>query len=75
MRAVEDSNWLGYMLVKESFTDKFRRIRKSVVYLRRLVTTGGACFAEGLYPSAKAQKPSAKALPRAALGKDPSGNF
>ena len=37
MRAVEDSNWLGYMLVKESFTDKFRRIRKSFVYLRRLV--------------------------------------
>jgi hypothetical protein len=38
-------------------------------------TTGLACFAEGLWPSAKAQKPSAKALPRAAVGKGPSGNF
>jgi hypothetical protein len=26
-------------------------------------------------PSAKAQKPSTKTLPRAALGKEPSGNF
>ena len=35
-------------------------------------TTGGALFAEGPGHSAKAQKPSAKALPSAALGKEPS---
>ena len=33
------------------------------------LTTGRALFAEGPKPSAKAQKPSAKPLPRAALGK------
>jgi hypothetical protein len=38
-------------------------------------TTRLAWFAEGQRPSAKAQKPSAKALLRAALGKEPSGNF
>jgi hypothetical protein len=36
-------------------------------------TTGLGFFAEGLRSSAKAQKPSAKALP--ALGKVPSENF
>ena len=35
-------------------------------------TTGGALFAEGPGHSAKAQKPSTKALPSAALGKEPS---
>ena len=35
-------------------------------------TTRGALFAEGPGHSAKAQKPSAKALPSAALGKEPS---
>ena len=35
-------------------------------------TTGGALFAEGPGHSAKAQKPSAKALPSTALGKEPS---
>ena len=35
-------------------------------------TTGGALIAEGPGHSAKAQKPSAKALPSAALGKEPS---
>ena len=36
------------------------------------ITTGGGLFAEGPGHSAKAQKPSAKALPSAALGKEPS---
>ena len=35
-------------------------------------TTGGALFVEGPGHSAKAQKPSAKALPSTALGKEPS---
>jgi len=39
------------------------------------VTTAERIFAEGLRPSAKAIRPSATALPRAALGKEPSGNF
>jgi hypothetical protein len=40
---------------------------KALEYRFRVpLTTGLACFA---------QKPSAKALPRAALGKEPSGNF
>jgi hypothetical protein len=38
-------------------------------------TTGRGLFAEGPKPSAKAQKPSAKALPRVALDKELSGNF
>jgi hypothetical protein len=38
-------------------------------------TTGLGFFADGLRHSAKAQKSSAKALPRAALGKESSGNF
>ena len=38
-------------------------------------TTGGALFAEGPGHSAKAQKPSAKALPSAALGKEPSEKY
>lgn len=37
MRAVRILIGLGYILVKESFTDKFRRIRKLVVHLPRLV--------------------------------------
>ena len=36
-------------------------------------TTGRRVFAEGLTPSAKALQPSAKDLPRAALGEEPSG--
>ena len=36
-------------------------------------TTGRRVFAEGLKPSTKALQPSAKDLPRAALGEEPSG--
>ena len=42
---------------------------------RVILTTGDGLFAEGLRPSAKAYEPSAKALSRAALGKELSGNF
>ena len=39
------------------------------IYRTHKSTTGDALFAEGPGHSAKAQKPSAKALPSAALGK------
>ena len=39
------------------------------------ITTAERIFAEGFRPSAKAIRLSAKALPRAAFGKEPSGNF
>ena len=38
-------------------------------------TTRDGLFAKDLRPSVKAHEPSAKALPRAALGKELSGNF
>ena len=50
----------------------FYKLLNYFPYQTRLNTTGGALFAEGPGHSAKAQKPSAKALPSTALGKEPS---
>jgi len=43
-----------------------------LLYICVTITTGDVLFAEGPGHSAKAQKPSANALPSAALGKVPS---